>query len=158
MRFGCWVGSVPIRDPDKVDGGGGDDVLQMSLGQPDITASAQAAAADRLCMRAFDPGARSVVLPKFFRRLMSAGGLQRLKVLARLQPDKARLVFGAGAPGAELTWRATPPGETRLQTSCRFPVRYLAATRCSTCPLDLNPIEPPWYSTRMPGGVGGAAP
>ncbi len=22
----------------------------------------------------------------------------------------------------------------------------------------LNPIEPPWYVTRMPGGVGGAAP
>ena len=22
----------------------------------------------------------------------------------------------------------------------------------------LNPIEPPWYATRMPGGVGGAAP
>jgi hypothetical protein len=22
----------------------------------------------------------------------------------------------------------------------------------------LNPVEPPWYVTRMPGGVGGAAP
>jgi hypothetical protein len=40
-------------------------------------------------MRAFDPGARCAVLPKFFRRLMSAGGLQRLKVLACVQPDKA---------------------------------------------------------------------
>jgi hypothetical protein len=24
--------------------------------------------------------------------------------------------------------------------------------------IRLNPIEPPWYATRMPGGVGGAAP
>ena len=22
----------------------------------------------------------------------------------------------------------------------------------------LNPVEPPWYATRMPGGVGGVAP
>ena len=26
------------------------------------------------------------------------------------------------------------------------------------CALKLNPVEPPWYATRMPGGVGGAAP
>ena len=25
-------------------------------------------------------------------------------------------------------------------------------------PPKFNPIEPPWYVTRMPGGVGGAAP
>jgi hypothetical protein len=24
--------------------------------------------------------------------------------------------------------------------------------------LKLNPVEPPWYVTRMPGGVGGVAP
>ena len=24
--------------------------------------------------------------------------------------------------------------------------------------LKLNPVEPPWYVTRMPGGVGGATP
>ena len=28
----------------------------------------------------------------------------------------------------------------------------------STPLLRLNPSEPPWYVTRMPGGVGGAAP
>ena len=24
--------------------------------------------------------------------------------------------------------------------------------------MTLNPVEPPWYVNRMPGGVGGAAP
>jgi hypothetical protein len=24
--------------------------------------------------------------------------------------------------------------------------------------FQLNPVEPPWYATRMPGGVGGVAP
>jgi hypothetical protein len=24
--------------------------------------------------------------------------------------------------------------------------------------IKLNPVEPPWYVTRMPGGVGGVAP
>ena len=24
--------------------------------------------------------------------------------------------------------------------------------------MKLNPVEPPWYATRMPGGVGGVAP
>ena len=28
----------------------------------------------------------------------------------------------------------------------------------STSLPKLNPVEPPWYVTRMPGGVGGAAP
>jgi hypothetical protein len=28
----------------------------------------------------------------------------------------------------------------------------------SMSPPKFNPVEPPWYVTRMPGGVGGAAP
>ena len=33
-----------------------------------------------------------------------------------------------------------------------------AVTEQLTSRHTLNPIEPPWYVTRMPGGVGGAAP
>src|SRR5689334_3724495 len=50
----------PLRDPDQVDRGGGDDVLQVRLGQADVARAAQAAAADGLGVRALDAGARGV--------------------------------------------------------------------------------------------------
>ena len=78
---------MPVCDPDQVDGSGCDDVLQMGLCQPDISASPQSAATDRLRVCAFDPGARSIVLLEFLRRLMPASGLQRLVVFARLKPE-----------------------------------------------------------------------
>ena len=72
----------------------------MCFGEPDIAAFAQSAAADRLRVRAFDPGARGIISLELFRRLTPAGGVQRLVVLARLQPNDPWLVLGPGAAGA----------------------------------------------------------
>jgi len=51
------------------------------------------------------------------------------------------------------------------QNPCRHPNRPCATTTSthsvspdSMSPPKLKPVEAPWYVTRMPGGVGGAAP
>jgi hypothetical protein len=48
---------MPFRNPDHIDSGGCDDVLQSGFGQPDISTSAQAASAGCLRVCAFNAGA-----------------------------------------------------------------------------------------------------
>ena len=55
---------APFRDPDQVDRGGGEDVLQARFGQADVAAPAQAAAVDGLRVRALNAGAGSIVYPE----------------------------------------------------------------------------------------------
>ena len=94
---------APFRDPDQVDRGGGEDVLQARFGQADVAAPAQAAAVDGLRVRALDAGAGGVICPERLGFLVPARALQRLEVLARLQPDDARLALAAGAARAQRT-------------------------------------------------------
>jgi len=48
--------------------------------------------------------------------------------------------------GPNHSWRSQHP-KTRLDGT----IDFMFLTK-------LNPVEPPWYVTRMPGGVGGEAP
>ena len=89
----------PLRDPDEIDRDGGDHVLQVRLGQAEVAASAQAAAADGLGMRALDPSPCGVARSKHLCPLVPARFLQRLELLARLQADdvqKSRLNLTVG--------------------------------------------------------------
>ena len=106
---------APFRHPDQVDRDRSEDVLQVRFGETDVSAPAQAAAADGLCVRALDAGVGSVAIPERRGLLVLARTLQRLKAFAHLQPDDARLAFGAGAMGAQRAWRAVPPGEAQLE-------------------------------------------
>ena len=82
-------------------------------------------------------------------------GHNRFKELRRRGVSKFQAAVAAGSPTG--FWRMSrtsggPKGtaQPRLQRSRSAP------PLC--CPLKLNPVEPPRYATRMPGGVGGAAP
>ena len=56
-----------------------------------------------------------------------------------------------------LALEPTHQGETRV--SGYQGAEPLMATPAPESPaLQPNPVEPPWYVTRMPGGVGGVAP
>ena len=46
----------------------------------------------------------------------------------------------------------------RSKRPCATTTLIHLASPDSTFRTRLNPVEPPWYETRMPGGVGGAAP
>ena len=65
--------------------------------------------------------------------------------MQRLPPVRRR---GSGA--CRDTRRSNRPCATTLSTHSVSPD--------SMSLPKLNPVEPPWYVTRMPGGVGGAAP
>jgi len=54
------------------------------------------------------------------------------------------LVSSSGESGANLIFGA----KRKLTTTA------LVSPDCMSL-LELNPVEPPWYVTRMPGGVGG---
>jgi hypothetical protein len=49
-------------------------------------------------------------------------------------------------------------GTRRSKRPCATTTLIHSASPDSTFRSRLNPVEPPWYETRMPGGVGGAAP
>ena len=49
-------------------------------------------------------------------------------------------------------------GTRRYKRPCATTTLIHSASPDSTFRTRLNPVEPPWYETRVPGGVGGAAP
>ena len=62
--LGNWGASEPLRDPDEVDGSGRDDVLEVYLGQADVTGATEAAATDGLRVRTLNAGAGGIAGPK----------------------------------------------------------------------------------------------
>jgi hypothetical protein len=62
-----------------------------------------------------------------------------------------------------LSTTASPSWSLWVQDTQRFKRHYattssiISACLTSHCALKLNPVEPPRYATRMPGGVGGVA-
>ena len=50
------------------------------------------------------------------------------------------------------------PATRRFNRPCATTLSTLLASPDSMSPPRIKPVEPPWYVTRMPGGVGGAAP
>src|SRR5215470_16819773 len=97
-----------------------------------------------------------------------------------VDPPKITLVsLAAVAERAQPLQRTAPSRRTQVQCSgrCRFANGVLAHVRTPGGPTStaqtatstrsaspdsmslskLNPVEPPWYVTRMPGGVGGVA-
>ena len=67
----------------------------MRLRLTDIPTPPQPAPAVRLFMRPLDARPRRVPRLELLRLLIAAGPLQRLVMLARLQPDDPRLLLGA---------------------------------------------------------------
>src|SRR4051794_3627265 len=105
----------PFAEPDEIDGDRGHDVLQVRLGEAEVTGMAQAAAADGLLVGGLDAGARRVARAELGRRPPVPGGVQSLVVLARLQADDPRLELGSGAAGAQRAGRAVLRGEAGLE-------------------------------------------
>src|SRR5262245_33068761 len=66
-------------------------------------------------MRPFDPGPGRVLLAELLGLLPPPGRLQRLVMLARLQPDDPRLLLRLRAPRAKRTGRAILAGEAGLE-------------------------------------------
>src|SRR5262245_30215494 len=66
-------------------------------------------------MRPFDPGPSRVLLAELLSPLPPPGRLQRLVMLARLQPDDPRLLLRLRAPRAKRTRRAILAGEAGLE-------------------------------------------
>src|SRR5213080_491617 len=81
----------PFAEPNEIDGDRGHDVLQVRLGEAEVTGMAQAAAADGLLVGGLDPGPGRLAGAELRRRLPATGGVQSLVVLARLQADDPRL-------------------------------------------------------------------
>ena len=86
----------------------------MHLGHADVAALSQAATLKRLGVRAFHAGSRGVLLLEFLCLLLLSSGLERLVVFARLEPDDARLPFGACTLRPEGTGAAILARESRL--------------------------------------------
>jgi hypothetical protein len=116
-RFCSWSAGPPRVHPDQIDCDGGGDVLQACLREPDIAASPQSAAADRLFMCSLNACACGVALFEIFRRLMLSGGLQRLMMLTRLQSNDAGLSLGFGALGPQRARRTILGGKSCLEHS-----------------------------------------
>src|SRR5262245_21656267 len=74
-------------------------------------------------MGAFDAGPGRVPRPERLRHLLAAGPLQRLVVLARLQPDDPRLLRRLRAPRPGGTRRAILPREPRLEDHAVLRIR-----------------------------------
>src|SRR5208283_5227292 len=116
-RFCSWSAGPPRVHPDQIDCDGGGDMLQACLRDPDIAASPQSAATDRLFMCSLNACACGVALFEIFRRLMLSGGLQRLMMLTRLQSNDAGLSLGFGALGPQRTRRTILGGKSYLEHS-----------------------------------------
>ena len=74
-----------------------------------------------------------------------SGTRQKIQYSLALEPDDRGEARVSGHQGAE-PFVAKPAPESP------------ALTEQSMSLSKLNPVEPPWYVTRMPGGVGGVAP
>ena len=101
-----------------------------------------------------EPG--SVDPPKItFISLAAVGnGQNRFKDLRRRGVSVFRAAVAAGSPTGFSRMSRTSGGPCGpAQRSLRIPL----GLPDSTFGIRLNPIEPPWYAARMPGGEGGAA-
>ena len=81
-------------------------------------------------------------------------GPKRFKELRRRGVAKFLAAVAAGSPTG--FWRMS--GHPAVQEALRNPVFDSLGLPRLHCALKLNPVEPPRYVYRMPGGVGGAAP
>lgn len=90
-------------------------MLQAGFGETDVAAPAQAAAANRLCVRALDPGTGSEAFLKRLGLLVLARALQCFEVLARLHSDDTRLALGPSAARAQRAREAVPGREPRIE-------------------------------------------
>jgi transposase-like protein len=86
----------------------------------------------------------------------------------RARVDRASTVRNSAAVACQSSGQRSPPVRRRVSGACQDtrrsnrPCATITSTLSvfpdSISPPKFNPIEPPWYVTRMPGGVGGAAP
>src|ERR1700753_581411 len=114
-RFRDGNAREPFRDADQIDGRRRDKVLEVRFSGAVVTRAAKATAMDGLGMGALDPGAGSVTGPECLGLLVLARALQRLEVLALLQPDDTRLTLGPGAVRTQGARRAVPAREAHLE-------------------------------------------
>jgi hypothetical protein len=97
-------------------------MLQVGLGLPDVPASPQSTASNRLFMRSFDPGTHRVLLAELLGLLPLPGRLQRLVMLACLQADDPRLLLRLGASRPEQTSKPSPARACQLGSSATGPM------------------------------------
>src|ERR1700733_11653957 len=81
-------------------------------------------------------------------------GHNRFKELRRRGVPKFGAAVAAGSPTG--FWRMS--GHPAVQAALRNHYFDSLGLPRLYVPVRLNLVEPPWYATRMPGGVGGAAP
>ena len=81
-------------------------------------------------------------------------GRNRFKELRRRGVSQFRAAVAAGSPTG--FWRMS--GHPAVQSAYATTTLIHLVSPDSMFRHRLNLIEPPWYVTRMPGGVGGAAP
>ena len=81
-------------------------------------------------------------------------GHNRFNELRRRGVPKFNAAVAAGSPTG--FWRMS--GHPAVNRPCAITTSTHSVFPDSTSPPKLNPVEPPWYATRMPGGVGGVAP
>src|SRR6202046_1958932 len=81
-------------------------------------------------------------------------GHNRFKELRRRGVSQFRAAVAAGSPTG--FWRMS--GHPAVQSALRNHYFDSIGLPRLYVPVRLNLVEPPWYATRMPGGVGGAAP
>ena len=90
-------------------------MLQVRLGEAEVTGMAKAAAADGLLVGGLDAGARRVTRAELGRRLPVPGGVQSLVVLARRRPmirGRAWLGCSGRAAGTACSPRAKRASKT----------------------------------------------
>ena len=75
--------------------------------------------------------------------------------LRRRGVPKFLTAVAAGSPTGLCRMSGHPGGQMALRNHV---FDSLGLRRPPDCALKLNPVEPPWYPTRMPDAVGGAAP
>jgi hypothetical protein len=81
-------------------------------------------------------------------------GPNRFKELRRRGVSKFPAAVAAGSPTGFCACQDT----RRFNEHCATTTSTHSASPDSMCLSKPNPIEPPWYETRMPGGGGGVAP
>ena len=81
-------------------------------------------------------------------------GHNRFNELRRRGVSQFRATVAAGSPTG--FWRMS--GHPAVQSALRNHYFDSIGLPRLYVPVRLNLVEPPWYATRMPGGVGGAAP
>jgi RNA-directed DNA polymerase len=81
-------------------------------------------------------------------------GHNRFTGLRRRGVPRFNAAVAAGSPTG--FWRMS--GHPAVRRPCATTISTPSVSPDSMSPPKLNPVEPPWYVTRMPGGVGGVAP